>query len=126
MQRETDRVGKHGLLVVLAELDIAVLGEAEPEQEDDPHVLRADVEPVEVLRHPCLPLAEVGRRVVVVEAVNHHPPAANGTGRAARGVVGREETCAVKQPAGWGMGAGPPAIGRMPAGERRTGSALDE
>mmetsp|Transcript_53357 Transcript_53357/g.157870 ORF Transcript_53357/g.157870 Transcript_53357/m.157870 type:complete len:207 (-) Transcript_53357:119-739(-) len=62
---EPREIVKLGLLVGLAELEVAVLGAAEPEQENRPDVLRQDVQPREVLRDPRL-AHHVKRRVQLV------------------------------------------------------------
>mmetsp|Transcript_46595 Transcript_46595/g.116730 ORF Transcript_46595/g.116730 Transcript_46595/m.116730 type:complete len:200 (+) Transcript_46595:2377-2976(+) len=48
-------VGDDGLLILLAELQVTVLGEGEVDDKDDPCVLGGNVEPGEVGRDPHLP-----------------------------------------------------------------------
>ena len=43
-----------GLVIILAQFDVGILGKVEPDEEDCPNILRADVQPRENVRHPFL------------------------------------------------------------------------
>jgi hypothetical protein len=64
---EPREVVELGALVLAPELQSAVLGEGDVQQKHRPDVLRADVEPGEVLRHPALPLPSL-----LVDALGRH------------------------------------------------------
>jgi len=73
--REPAEVVVLGRFVVLAELHAAVLAEGNPEEEHDPGVLGADVQPGKILGDPRLPFAKFGRSYrTFVDAVNHKAP----------------------------------------------------
>ena len=61
---EPGDVPELGALVLAPQLQAAVLGERQVQQEKRPDVLRADVQPGEVLGHPALPLRRLRERVV--------------------------------------------------------------
>ena len=65
--------------VILTEFDVAVLGEQQTQDEDKPHVLRADVQPRKVDCHPRLPIAHFRFRVrAASHGPNDEPPQHNG------------------------------------------------